>query len=237
MQQLAAELAHGIADAGADDKAGAKQEVDRKVESREPADRENQIGRSGVVAQQHDHADEQRQHRQHHCRRAGLFLRHRITGAEAEEAGQHGKILVEGIDREHRSEPADQHQFQEQAEHRHQNDRPDFRLPAHVGIIGLERRRHQPDLAVERLGEPAPAEQRADRGDTKPDPKQAGGKLGRADGFELEQTVDRDRGVDDQEAAQRQAEDADKAAVGIMGCDHGLGPGAFEALRSRVSRS
>jgi len=48
-----------------------------------------------VVAEQRDHADERGQHRQHQRRRAGLLLRDRVAAAEAEEAGEQGKILEE----------------------------------------------------------------------------------------------------------------------------------------------
>ena len=105
--------------------------------AREPADREDQVGRAGVVTQKRNDPDEQRQHRQHHRRRAGLLFRDRVTRAEPEEAGQHREILVEGIDRKDRCQPADHHEFQQQAEHRHQNDQPDLRL-------GIQGRRSRP---------------------------------------------------------------------------------------------
>ena len=95
VQQFSAKLTDWIADAGADDEACPEQKIDRKVERAQPADRENQIHDPGVVTQKRDDPDEEREHRQHQRGRAGLALRHRVTRTEAQEAGQHGEILVE----------------------------------------------------------------------------------------------------------------------------------------------
>ena len=198
VQQLAAELADRIADAGADDEARPEQKIDRQIEIAEPADREDQIGDAGVVAQQRDDADEQRQHRQHDRRRAGLLFGDRVAGAEPEEAGQHREILVKGIHREHRCEPADQHQLQQQAEHGHQHDHPDLRPGAQRRIVGLERGSHHGDMALQRRVEPAPADQQADRNQRQRAPEHAGGLLRRVAAFELEQIGDAEDGVDGQ---------------------------------------
>jgi hypothetical protein len=149
------------------------------------------------------------------------------TIAGAQEASQHGEILVEGIDRKHRCQPADQHQFQEQAKHRHQDNRPDPRLRAQIRIIGFERFAHGCDMALQRLGEPAPAQQAAERQQPECDPEQAGSQLRRIGAFERKQPVNGDRRIDEQQAGQGQAEDMNKAAIGIVSNYHGLGPGAL----------
>src|SRR6202022_2400818 len=91
-------------------------------------------------------------------------------------------------------------------------------------VVGFEAGAHQPELAFQRLVEPAPAEQDAHRNEAKCNPEQAGSQLRRIDTLELEKAINRDRRVDEQQAAQRQAKDADKAAIGIM-CRIHHGPG------------
>ena len=153
--------------------------------------------------------------------RAGLLFRDRVAGAEAEEAGQHGEILVEGEHRKYRGEPADQHQFQQQAEHRHQHDRPDLGPGAQLGVIGFERSRPsaRPGAPAVRRASPSrttPPSASPSAIRTRPAASSAAPTSGR-----IIRAVDRNRRVDEQQAAQRQAEDANQAAIGIVGSiDH-----------------
>ena len=230
-------LADRIADACAEDEACPEQKINRQVERAQPTDGKYQVRDAGIVSQKRDGPDEQRKHRQHQRRRAGLSFRDRVTRAQAEKASQHREVLVEGEDGKYRGEPADQHKFQQQAEHRYQDDRSDLGLRIQIGVVGFERCAHEADLAFKRLGEPAPAEQDA-QCETKADPKHAGGEIGRIDALARNKIVGRDGRVGEQQAAQRQTEDTNQAAIGIIGSVHDGGTGSTcETARSRVSRS